>query len=486
MANSFTDSTGVVWTVVGGVIQYTVGTTTTADTTTAGVTSVVLLPGTPQVAYQSNNIDSFWYFQSIPATPGAWTQGSTTSPLTSPGVVIPGLALLQSYNIEAEVSNAAGMGLPCAPITAATTNGTGNFTVSFSATRGGNIITDPSGNEWYGRGVDVAPWGRPVYQNVALSTANGAKLTDPLTASFTGINMYGIYIFADEGIAVDTGLFPIIDALTAAGIVVILHSCSPSYTGAVPIGADLTKECIAAAGYASHYINNPRVWFETSNEPEDASAYFGAVADEQLAVYNAIRGTSLIPNFNNDGTSSSNSTTHGAGSSNIVVLNWAFGGGTAMKAPNYAQMTNVVQDNHIYPGQGSGFSAASNRTTNAASTYNFGNFPEANGYPLPCIWGEDGDSFDTNNGALDTTLLPAIFAMTPYENMGTGTVQLANGTFGKVLVAGWAIWGVAESSGASGTIYSLQLYTGTNSASGTLTAYGQQVASAIAAGAGKE
>ena len=77
------------------------------------------MPGTPQVAWQLNTAGN-WYSQNIPASIGDWSGGNPTSPLS---VMITGLANPQSYNIEVEVSNTTGQGIPCTPITAATSAG---------------------------------------------------------------------------------------------------------------------------------------------------------------------------------------------------------------------------------------------------------------------------------------------------------------------------------------------------------------------------
>ena len=119
--------------------------------------------------------------------------------------------------------------------------------------------------------------------------------------------------------------------MTATGIVVVMHSCNSAWTGDCPFGADLDAECAAFSTYAALYINNPYVWFETSNEPNDQSnnsslrAPAGSVTAEHLAVYNAVRNT---------------------GNQNIVVCCGATF--ATLNPSNYSSMTNMVWDWHYY------------------------------------------------------------------------------------------------------------------------------------------
>ena len=101
---------GGTWSVSsGGVIAFT---GTGGPGLSSGVTMMVLVAGT---VWQFNGTN--WYGTT---TPGSWPLGgNTTSPLS---VTITGLANPQSYNIEVEVSNTTGQGIPCTPITAATSD----------------------------------------------------------------------------------------------------------------------------------------------------------------------------------------------------------------------------------------------------------------------------------------------------------------------------------------------------------------------------
>jgi hypothetical protein len=356
-----------------------------ADTRTSNVTALLYFNHTVYQENKSNN----WYFE---MSNGNWN-GPVSDPRLAP---------------------------PPPP-------STGNFSVL----KNQSIIVDPNGNKWFGKGVDVAPWGRPIYKAV---TPPG---TGPLTTAFPGINALGIYIANDEGFTVDTGLFPIIDALTASGIVVMLHSCNSGYTNSVPNNGDgsLTAECNMFSGYATHYLANPYVWYVTSNEPSDASGQPGSVAIEQLAVYNAVRNT---------------------GNKSMVGMNVT---GATLPPANYAQMTNVYWECHLYPWLGQG--QALYDTVNNDYGH-FANYVSKDG-TMPVFIGECGSS-TTGGEPNDGPWLPGqLMAVAPWTTVSTS-----------MTLNGWTFWGIA-SDGTEDQMFP------NNGTSGTLTAYGAQIAAGILA-----
>lgn len=379
-----TDGTGIILDSAGDLVTLQNGKVTftgVQDNTTANVTTVLWFNGQ---LYQENSSGAWWV-----GTKGSWGNqlagGDPRNAITPP----PGA----------------------------------NFSISNS------IITAPNGQRWFGKGVDVAPWGRPIYQAVT----NGTK---PLTTSLPGITFLQIYIANDEGYNVDTGLFPIIDALTAAGIVVCLHSCNSNFVNSVPTGANLTAECNMFAGYATHYIGNPYVTFCTDNEPHDENVGFGAVTAEHLAVYNAIRGT---------------------GNNNLIGLSVP-NPGNNMNAANYAQMFNVYWEQHYYP-----FEDGIGGFGYITSFQPLSSLPSRDGI-MPIIIGEFGSSTSGNTASgIDGPGLPSHLMSQPrYTDIGNG-----------MILNGWAEWGIATS-GEFDQIF------GQNNATGTLNSYGQELAGFIA------
>ena len=177
------------------------------------------------------------------------------------------------------------------------------------------------------------------------------------------------------------------------------------------------------AGMAAAFIGNPYVWFGTINEPGNGDS------DQELATYNAIRGT---------------------GNNNPIMLEVMASG---YNPADYANMNNVIWDIHYYNWL-SGY--ASDEPTNAATLANLVASTQAVA-DFPILIGEYGDSTDGSN----------------IDPGGAATVDAVNTSgYGS---AAW-LWYFPGLTGNPGD----ELTDG----NGNLSAYGQQVAGYIAAGQG--
>lgn len=281
---SFTDSSGAVWTISpAGVIART----GTADTSTSNVTQTLLLPGTPQVAYQLNTAGN-WYWQNIPASIGGWSGPTTTSPLTSPGVVIPSLVGAQAYNVDVFVTNSNGAGPAGGVQSLATTlsGGTGQFSVS-----GPNTILTPQGVTFKGMGMNI--YDVDAFDGGAISASN-----DYPHQKFPPANFLRYTCFDYAGIdAPSSQLDAIVNKWTnnGNGPSVIEFECHLSGSGSLLEGTTLTAWCGWYQSLAARYKNNPYVWFASQNEPwVDGNTVSSATRPDGAVISNVSTTTAMI------------------------------------------------------------------------------------------------------------------------------------------------------------------------------------------------
>jgi hypothetical protein len=302
--------------------------------------------------------------------------------------------------------------------------GTGQFHIA-----NGQII-DPDGHPFIAKGIDLGG------DQVGVVSTNSAGA--PLTSMFHGINFVRL---ADGSRPDPSSYTTFIQQVTAHGVVVEIEDhpwpLAHPYTG----GA-LASETAWYASLAQTFKTNPYVWFGSMNEPQsDYGSAESAISDQEVAIYNAIRGT---------------------GNNTIIMMSLLGGGnpgtigdGYGMTTSAYATMTKIVWDLHHYgwmtgysqdlntekaaligsPQTGSGISAA--QTIRSADGL------------VPVIIGEYGNS--TTGDQID-----------PNGNVVVQAVQQSG--YGCVA---WA-WHAADTIGD-------MLVDG----NGNLTAYGQEVASFI-------
>jgi hypothetical protein len=282
-------------------------------------------------------------------------------------------------------------------------------------------------------GLDGKPF---VARGVDVDDSTPASQVTPL---FPGVNFVRLPTSNWPSVA---DLEAEVTSFTDAGIVVEIED-HPWPEVAPYTGSDLTNETNWYASLASAFQGNPYVWFGTMNEPQtdygDAEA---AISTQEAAIYEAIRGT---------------------GNNTIIMMELMGGGnpgtigaGFGMTPSTYASMTNIVWDLHFY-GWSAGYStdqgtvtaallgsASSGQGINAAQTIS-----SADGL-VPVLIGEYGDSTDGEN--VDANWVQVINAV---ETSGYGSAawEVSVGGEADVLVSG-----------------------------GSLTAYGQKVASYIATG----
>lgn len=263
----------------------------------------------------------------------------------------------------------------------------GNACMVSFAVLGGQIIS-PNGTAFIARGVDV--------QDPHLSADQPHVLPG---GDFAKTNMVRITFAPNAGYRLPTYYDSFVAALTAKKIVVEIGDYNA--IGTCFTGANLTTETNWFASLAQHFINNPYVWFSTLNEPQDTPA--GCVSAEQLAVYNAIRGT---------------------GSTAMIGLE-LIGGQVknGLIAADYTGMTNVHWDVHYYNTASgydntcnfSGSSFSTSQTQNNAAVLNLISCAQALSTDLdgtiPAIIGEYGNSTSSSDplDAGGTQAIQAVF-----------------------------------------------------------------------------
>lgn len=258
----------------------------------------------------------------LPASPAAQAP-AMAGPAPARQMAMPAPIMLPpAVALAAPVALAASVVAPAVPAALAATVGvvapaaatispTGQFSV-----QDGNFY-DPKGNVFNGQGINVFP---------------GQVDAATILSTFPGIQTVRVASTLDT----DPGqLDALVQGLTAQGVVVLIEDHSSAGAAFSPggnnvlTGQALTDETNWYAGLAGKYKANPYVWFGTANEP-DAPGNPGLIAQQQIATYNAIRGTG----------------------SNAMVLLEGRGGFTMdfakPYAADYAKMTNVGADTHFY------------------------------------------------------------------------------------------------------------------------------------------
>jgi len=315
---------------------------------------------------------------------------------------------------------------------------TGQFHIS-----GGKII-DPNGKVFIAAGVNI--------YDTDLAGAITGPDCNPLLSTFPGCNFVRVPVYAYQ----DPSFFAQqIAWATAKGIVIELEDHTNTsggnaggndQGGVIFSGSRLTQELNWYASCAAYYANNPYVWFGTDNEPATKTNASGssdpnALSSWQQQTYNAVRN---------------------AGSDAIVMIE-AVGWDTPQSygqyiTPSYfTGMTNAIIDMHVYGEAYSGTTASNIASViNENIAYIQGNQTSADGV-MPVLIGEfgnatDGQHFDSNGAATVTAV-----------------TQVAGANS-----AGFAAWNWQP---GNGDIDALR------NGNGSLTDYGQQIATGIAAAA---
>jgi hypothetical protein len=220
-------------------------------------------------------------------------------------------------------------------------------------------IIGPNGQAFKAQGIDVL--------ESTLGSVVGDASGGALLKSFPATNMVRIAMESGYNSYNSPAFVNAVNWLTAKGIVVEIGNYNT--TGGVATGQGLVDEVNWFAALASKYKSNPYVWFSPDNEPTDGNTYNGATTAEQLAAYNAIRGT---------------------GNTSMIGIEDTF---ATLNPGNYAGMTNIHWDSHYY-NWNAGYSA--DVATNEAAINNRNAllnslFKSADG-AIPIITGEFGDS----------------------------------------------------------------------------------------------
>jgi hypothetical protein len=248
------------------------------------------------------------------------------------------LALLATASLIAPAAYAAAP-VPCPTGAGAAPN--------YAASAGGFGVLDgrwysPNGSAWTPHGINVMQGQEPSAADILAA--------DPGT-NFVRL---AIYDYASP-----QTLAPYIQDLTSHGIFVEIedHNNGAGNAGGgqgqIFTGQALATELSWYASVAGAFKNNPYVGFGTNNEPSEINPATGqtdpaALSDWQLQTYQAIR--------------------HAGNNSPIWLetIAWADPGSVnqGFKTSDYAQMTNVAWDQHIYPWLfNSGASAQQNTAT---------------------------------------------------------------------------------------------------------------------------
>jgi hypothetical protein len=338
-------------------------------------------------------------------------------------------------------------------------------TPTFTVT-GGKIIA-PNGQPFVPRGVDVVDCSSPTCSIQVLKAAD-------ITTAFPGTSMVKIQV--ESGYNAPSYYTSFVNSLTSIGIVVEIGNYNNGYSAtyacwAALTGSALTTEVSWYTALATAFINNPYVWFSTTNEPCDG-ATSGSSNAEQVAIYNAIRGT---------------------GSNAIIGIDPIGGWTTGLyPAPNgyldaasFTSRTNIHWDVHYYNWaggffqsncglSGSGFSTSlsANEASLAAMIACAQSFATSANGRIPVIIGEYGNA---TRGALpaDAGWVEAVQAV--INAAGNGFGSTADVYYYPIAQGG---------SGATGDqLFTNGLkYSPPTLANPGLSDYGLQVAAGIAAG----
>lgn len=207
---------------------------------------------------------------------------------------------------------------------------------NYSASAGGFAVLD--GQFYATDGTVFKP------QGIGVMFGSWAPSAAQILAQYPGTNFVRLAIYNYESAA---QLAPYINDLTSHGIFVEIEDHSNSTggnagggVGDIFTGARLQQELSWYSSVASTFKNNPYVGFGTDNEPSETNPATGqsdptALSNWQMQTYQAIRN---------------------AGNNNPVwleTIGWTNNGQLVVNqgfaASDYAGMTNVLWDMHIYP-----------------------------------------------------------------------------------------------------------------------------------------
>lgn len=358
---SITDGQGHVWeiTASGSITedgQYTPG---------GGGTSALMI-GKDGTIYGQDNGHG-------PVNPGGWFTLSTDGQSWAPQSAPPAEAATAPAASDAPVVAAASIAAAAAPPTSC---GGAPASGRFKVTNG--EIIGPDGKSFIARGVNV-------YDDLAVGDF------DAIVAMFPGINFIRIGMHSYSAAGNWDGLA---QKAAARGTVLEFEN-HPDAGGGQDSGppGGIPAESAWYASMASHFANNPYVWFGTFNEPKGIPA----LSQWQAATYQAVRG---------------------AGNTNPVIV-YSTGEQGVLQPGVYASMTNIIWDVHFYGGGGS----TNTDPMLAASIATSQSIQSADG-KVPAIIGEYGDSMDGTN--VDSN---GVAAVTSVVNLGSS---------GKTGSAAWA------------------------------------------------
>lgn len=379
---SLTDAKGNVWTIT------TNGSIREGDAWTPGGGGTAALTIVDGVVYGQDSGHG-------PVNPGGWftlSDGEGWTPSAAPN----GAATVPTQAIATPTAAAVTTAAVAPPTVCGSVAPSGSFHVA-----GGQII-GPDGNSFIARGVNV-------YDDLATGDF------DAIVAMFPGVNFIRIGMHSYS----DPGSWDGIAQKAAARGTVLEFENHPDGGGGQDSGppGGIGAESAWYGAMASHFANNPYIWFGTFNEPKGVEN----LSSWQQSTYQAVRST---------------------GNNNIVMV--YVGGELGVLQPSvYAGMTNIAYDDHYYGGGGS----PDTDPVLSGSIDSFKPLTSADGV-VPVIIGEYGDSMDGTN--IDSNWQQAVASV------------INRGSSGQNGSAAWAF-------NPGGNADRLQ-------SGGALTAYGQMVA----------
>ncbi len=359
-----------------------------------------------------------WFQLSGNAT--SWTP-STTPPPAVAATTAPTATALASTPVTAPALNTPSTTVTAPPLLSTPCTATTPAATSDSTTGNGSGSNFTTAN-----GQFIGPNGQPwVGHGINVADNSMSSAQQSLLSDFPGTTFIRLNVYAYQDPSVYAAF---INWATANHITVEIddHSGFPSNAFS---GSSLSAEASFFSAMAAYYKNYSNLMYESQNEPQG-----GNIDAEQEAVYNAVRST---------------------GNNSPVGFNVYGGGDSGFSSYENATWlkttTNTYITEHFY-GWSSGYSTDPTAVQNALdSELTEGQFTNANG-AMPIAIDEFGNSTDGSN-------------------TDANGVQVVNAVDGSGLTtAAWA-W-------APGGPSDLLL---TGQGSGSVTAYGQQVAAAIAA-----
>ena len=236
------------------------------------------------------------------------TVTTTNPPTTSTLLVTAGIVASDTFPPLSVTFYTAPLGTTTTTTTSSATYGVDYRTSAIAGTGGGNTtyftvsngkILTPSGATFTPRGIALG------YVDLPFFVTNSQA--QPLTTLFPGLNIVRLAIDDTQGDHTQATSYnggsvanikSYVDILTANKIVVAIndHTTSDHTNNGGGAGTNYTAANGLLApmlayytSWATAYLGNPYLWFGSRNEPPNDSQ--GALTIEQVALYNAIRGT---------------------------------------------------------------------------------------------------------------------------------------------------------------------------------------------------